>query len=54
MDIKKKAYEVYPEQWFRDIDGDSYDANARERFAYYRGLKDMQQMMEEKKETNSN
>ena len=30
---KKFANEEYPVKWFRDIDGDSYDTNAREREA---------------------
>ena len=34
---KKFATEQYPERWFRDIDGDSYDSNEREREACEKG-----------------
>lgn len=37
---QKKAFERFPENWFRDIDGDSYDANERERYAYLAGIED--------------
>ena len=31
------AIKVYPEKWFRDIDGDCYDCNRTEREAYMEG-----------------
>lgn len=37
---QKKAFERFPENWFRDIDGDGYDANERERDAYLAGIDD--------------
>ena len=37
---QKKALERFPENWFRDIDGDGYDANERERDAYLAGIVD--------------
>ena len=38
---QKKALERFPENWFRDIDGDGYDANERERDAYLVGVYDV-------------
>lgn len=34
---EEKALKAYPEKWFRDIDGDSYDTNRRERTAFAEG-----------------
>ena len=34
---EEAALKVYPEKWFRDIDGDSYDCNRYERCAYQEG-----------------
>ena len=34
---EQAALKAYPEKWFRDIDGDSYDCNRCERCAYQEG-----------------
>ena len=34
---EEAAMKAYPEKWFRDIDGDSYDCNRCERCAYQEG-----------------
>ena len=34
---EESALKAYPEKWFRDIDGDSYDCNRFERCAYQEG-----------------
>ena len=34
---EEAALKAYPEKWFRDIDGDSYDCNRCERCAYQEG-----------------
>ena len=34
---KQAALKAYPEKWFRDIDGDSYDCNRCERCAFQEG-----------------
>lgn len=31
---EQAALKAYPEKWFRDIDGDSYDTNRRERITF--------------------
>lgn len=37
QEIQQLALIEYPEQWVRDIDGDSYDANRRNRMAFIKG-----------------
>ena len=36
-DIEKLAYEVYPEKWWRDCDGDAWDANEKRREGFIEG-----------------
>lgn len=38
-DIEKLAYEVYPEKWWRDCDGDAWDANEKRREGFIEGYK---------------
>ena len=48
---EQKALEAYPEKWYRDCDGDSWDANEKLRKGYIKGydkaMKDIKQYVEE-------
>lgn len=35
--LEEKALEAYPEDWYRDCDGDSWDANEKLRKGYIKG-----------------